>query len=286
MRSEEKSFEPVRAPARVLQVIHEIALSTKGLTLSRLVALTGLPKTSLLSLLRSLEASNYVINVAGAYRLGEEAIRVGEAIAARDHFLPAARPVLQNLFKETEETVQLSVLASDEPAAESIEVIETRKPIRLSLPVGLRRPLYCSSIGKLLLAHQPDEWIDDYLAKTRLVQYTPHTITDPAALREELRTIRRTGLSVSHQSMFEDSSGMSAAVWNADGAMIGGVSVVGPTFRITRNEQRVRELVLAAAKEISLRSGYRGDYPPSTDADARAEPVHSHSAAPKMPTAV
>ena len=57
------------------------------------------------------------------------------------------------------------------------------KPIRLSFPVGLRRPLYCAAVGKLLLAHQPEAWIDDYLQRTPLVPYTPHTQTDPEALR-------------------------------------------------------------------------------------------------------
>ncbi|MBB5500001.1 hypothetical protein [Paraburkholderia sp. MM5384-R2] len=66
-----------------------------------------------------------------------------------------ARQVLQGLYNDNGEIVQLSVLAADDPSAESINVIETRKPIRLSFPVGLCRPLYCSSIGKLLPAHQP-----------------------------------------------------------------------------------------------------------------------------------
>lgn len=262
---QEKSFEPVRAPARVLQVIYEIALSANGLNLARLVALTGLPKTSVLSLLRSLEASNYVINVGGAYRLGEETMRVAAAITSKERFLPLARQILQSLYNDTGETVQLSVLASDEPAAESIEVIETRKPIRLSFPVGLRRPLYCSSIGKLLLAHQPAAWIDDYLAKTPLVAYTPETVTDATALRAELDVIRASGLSISHQGMFEDSSGISAAIWNEAGAMIGGISVVAPTYRIMRDEPRIRALVLAAARDVSQRLGFTGVYPPPVE---------------------
>lgn len=262
--SSERAFEPVRAPARVLQVIYEIALSANGLTLARLVTQTGLPKTSVLSLLRSLEASNYVMNIGGSYRLGPETLKVAAAVTAKERFLPAAQPVLQALYKDTGETVQLSVLASDEPAAESVEVIETRKPIRLSFPTGLRRPLYCSSIGKLLLAHQDDAWINDYLANTRLVPYTPQTVTDPALLREELQHIRDTGLAVSHQGMFEDSSGVSAAIWNAQGQMVGGVSIVAPTYRMMRDETGIQQLVLEAGREISKRLGYDGRYPPET----------------------
>lgn len=265
-RTSERAFEPVRAPARVLQVIYEIALSANGLTLARLVTQTGLPKTSVLSLLRSLEASNYVLNISGSYRLGPETLKVAAAVTAKERFLPCAQPVLQALYKDTGETVQLSVLASDEPAAESVEVIETRKPIRLSFPTGLRRPLYCSSIGKLLLAHQDEAWISHYLANTKLVPYTPQTATDPELLREELRRIRSTGLSVSHQGMFEDSSGISAAIWNAQGLMVGGVSIVAPTYRMMRDEPGLQRLVLEAGQEISRRLGYEAAYPPPVEA--------------------
>ncbi len=258
----EKKFEPVRAPARVLQVIYKIALSSNGLTLSRLATLTGLPKTSLLSLLRSLEASNYVVNVSGYYRLGPETITIANVISSNEKFLPTARPILESLFNEIEETVQLSVLATDEPTAESIEVLETQKPIRLSLPVGLRRPLYCCSIGKLLLAFQEDAWIDAYFAKTKLVAYTPQTVTDETMLRKELSEIRASGLSVSHQGMFEDSSGISAVVLNESGCLLGGVSVVAPTFRIMRDEERFKNLVLTAGRDISVRLGFQGQYSP------------------------
>jgi DNA-binding IclR family transcriptional regulator len=256
-----KQLETTRSPARVLQVIYEIATSTNGLSLARLATRTHLPKTSLFSLLRSLEASNYVINVSGAYRLGPAMLAVAAAISTKERFLPAARPALRSLFAETGETVLLGVLAEDEPAAETIEVIETRKPVRLTFPVGLRRPLYCSSIGKLLLAFQPVEWLDDFLARTELVAYTPHTITEAPALYAELDEIRRTGISVSHESMFEDASGISAAVWNESGKMLGGISVTAPTYRMKRDEARTLALVRAAAEEISRRLGLNGPYP-------------------------
>ncbi|MFT3804254.1 MAG: IclR family transcriptional regulator [Burkholderiaceae bacterium] len=261
----EKKFEPIRAPARVLQVLNEIALSAGGLTLTRLVALTGLPKTSVLSLLRSLEASNYVINVSGAYCLGKASFAVAAAIVAHERFLPSARPIMQRLYEATGETVQISVLAPDEPAAQSIDVIETPRPIRLTFPVGLRRPLYCSSAGKLLLAFQPRQWIDDYLSRTPLVPYTPHTVTDAGRLRDELARIRRDGWCVSHQGMFEDSSGLSAAIWQSRGRMIGAVSVLAPTYRVQRDEQRILRGVIDAGNRISRELGYEGAYPPADD---------------------
>jgi DNA-binding IclR family transcriptional regulator len=250
-----------RSPARVLQVINEIAQSASGLSLARIAALTKLPKTSLFTLLRSLEASHYVINVGGVFRLGPAMLAVAAAISKKERFLPAARPTLQALYAETGETVQLGILAEDEPAAETVEVLETKKPVRLSFPVGLRRPLYCSSIGKLLLACQASEWIDDFLSRTELVAYTSHTITDRQVLLRELAEIRKSGLSISHESMFEDASGISGAIWDDTGRMLGGVSVTAPTYRMRRDEARFKSLVRAAAEEISRRLGFVGPYP-------------------------
>lgn len=256
-----KQYETTRSPARVLQVIYELATSANGLSLARLASLTHLPKTSLLTLLRSLEASNYVVNISGMYRLGSDTYAIAAAIAAKERFLPTVRPPLQVLFSETGETVQIGILAQDEQLAETIEMIETRKPVRFSLPVGLRRPLHSTSIGKLLLAYQPPEWIDDFLAHTELVSFTPHTITDATDLLAELARIRQIGLSISHESMFEDMSGISGAIWNETGRMVAGISVTGPTYRLRSNEAHIRELVRAAAEDVSRRLGYTGTYP-------------------------
>jgi IclR family acetate operon transcriptional repressor len=256
-----KQYETTRSPARVLQVIYELATSAHGLSLARLASLTHLPKTSLLTLLRSLEASNYVVNISGLYRLGSDTYAIAAAITAKERFLPTVRPPLQVLFSETGETVQIGILAQDEQLAETIEMIETRKPVRFSLPVGLRRPLHSTSIGKLLLAYQPPAWIDDFLARTELVAFTPNTITNAKDLLAELARIRQIGLSISHESMFEDMSGVSGAVWNETGRMVAGISVTGPTYRLRGNEAHIRELVRAAAEDVSRRLGYTGTYP-------------------------
>jgi IclR family acetate operon transcriptional repressor len=260
----EKPFEPIRAPARVLQVIHEIANSTCGLNLATLVKLTGLPKTSLLSLLRSLEASNYVINVSGSYRLGQETLSVARAITASDRLLPNIRAAMHSLHVSTGETILFSVLAADAPEAESIEVIETRKPIRLSFPVGVRRPLHASSIGKLLLAYQAAEWIKAHVSSNNLAPYTSHTITSRDELLSELDHIRTTGISVSHQGMFEDASGISVAVWNGNNEVIGGLSLIAPTYRLEPKQCEFSELLFSAGKSLSRDCGFAGPYPPSS----------------------
>lgn len=259
--SSRKQYETTRSPARVLQIIYELATSANGLSLSRLVALTHLPKTSLLTLLRSLEAANYVVNVSGAYRLGSETYAIATAILAKERFLPSARPSLQALFAETGETVQLGILAQDEELAETIEIIETRKAVRFSLSVGLRRPLHSSSIGKLLLAYQPAQWTERYLQRKPLEVFTPQTISTVPELMDELSRIRDAGVSISHESMFEGMSGISAPIWNQAGHMLAGVSVTGPTYRLRPLESGLCDLVKHAGEEISRKLGYKGSYP-------------------------
>jgi len=255
-----KPYETTRSPARVLQVIFELATSN-GLSLTKLAALTHLPKTSLLTLLRSLEASNYVVNVSGTYQLGPETFTIAAAITAKERFLPTARPMLQALFSETGETVQIGIFVQDEALAETIEIIETRKPVRFSLPIGLRRPLHSTSIGKLLLAYRPHQWTQAWLKRTHLEALTPQTITSRPALRTELERIRKNGIAISHESMFEGMSGISAPIWNAEGRMVAGVSVTGPTYRLRPQEARIRELTQGAGEEISRSLGYEGPYP-------------------------
>ncbi|ABE34034.1 bacterial transcriptional regulator family protein [Paraburkholderia xenovorans LB400] len=266
--SPRKQYETTRSPARVLQVIYELATSTNGLSLARLASLTHLPKTSLLTLLRSLEAANYVVNVSGMYQLGTETYAIAAAITAKERFLPTARPALQALFADTGETVQIGILVQDEALAETIEMIETRKPVRFSMAIGLRRPLHSSSIGKLLLAHQPVEWTRTYLKHHELEAFTPQTITSEVDLLAELERIRQNGISISHESMFEGMSGISAPIWNEAGYMLAGISVTGPTYRLRPEESRIRELAQRTGEDISRKLGYAGPYPRKETNDA------------------
>src|SRR5262249_61392301 len=96
---------------------------------------------------------------------------------------PLARPFVEDLAVKSGEPALLATMASDEPAAVYIDKVDSRDPIRYTPPLGLRRPLYCSAIGKLLLAHLPPSRRQQYLRTTKLRAFTAQTPVTRAALR-------------------------------------------------------------------------------------------------------
>lgn len=78
--------------------------------------------------------------------------------------------------------------------------------------MGTRFPAYCASMGRVLLAAQPDEWIDDYLARLELRPFTARTITDPDRLRRTLAKVRSQGFALVDQELEEQLRSVAAPV--------------------------------------------------------------------------
>lgn len=263
MDTEQDAGKPgPRTPLRVVELLHELAASADNLSLSDLSRRLGIPKSSTLNLVRALQAVGYVELVDGLYRLGGEALKLAAIISTNQRRNAALHAVLQRLTATTGETSQLSILAPDAPVALCIDLVDSPQPLRYSLYIGLRRPLYCTSIGKLILAFAAPDWVARYFAQLEPVSYNENTQTDPELIQAQLPRIRQTGLSLSHEGMIIDASGMSAAVFGVDGAMTAGLTIAAPSSRMRPNEARFRESLLAAAREASTLNGYVGAYPP------------------------
>jgi IclR family KDG regulon transcriptional repressor len=84
-----------------------------------------------------------------------------------------------------------------------IAILEGKGPIKVSVSLGVSIDLYCSALGKALLAFQDDQYIEDYLNKTVLQSFTENTITDPQKIREEIKSIRKLGYAINHAERYE-----------------------------------------------------------------------------------
>ncbi len=132
----------------------------------------------------------------GHYALGPAALRLGAIIAADAGVLAAARPVAAELMLRTGETVMLATL--DERSAEALylDVIYSQQDIRYSPRVGSRWPLYCTGMGRALLAFQEPSFIHRYLAETDMLRRTPRTVTERTRLRRIIDEVRGSGVVV------------------------------------------------------------------------------------------
>lgn len=198
-----------------------------------------------------------------AYRLGASAAALG-ARALRDlDMRRAAQPILESLRDQTGETTTLTELVGN--ARVYLDQFESRQTIRMTVELGRPHALHAGGSGKSILAflspQRQEEVVEQGLAKL-----TPATITDPAQLWTELRDISRCGYAVSLGERQHDAGSVASPVFGPDGAVIGSVSVCGPVSRFDeRTVAAHAQLVRSAARDISRRMGWVGEYPPSAD---------------------
>jgi IclR family transcriptional regulator, KDG regulon repressor len=199
------------------------------------------------------------------YSLGLNALRVG-VLAQQSISLPAiARPFMKELSLLTKETVLLTALNGTK--AMVLERVESQERIRYSLfQTGADLPLHCGASSKILMAFLPEEEWDQIIAGEGLKEYTPNTITDQDRLKTHLREIRKKGFAFSDQEADRDVRAVAAPVLNGAGQIVAGLSVAGPTYRISKKSLvPLARLVIQFAGRISLQIGR------SSDAETRPE---------------
>ena len=249
-----------RSVVRVLDILMALATRADGWTLTQIAGTLELPKTSTFSLLKTLEAGGYVRRNNGEYRLGAAALKLGTVIAQAISFPRCARPVLEELARQTGETVMLGILSEQGHEVTYVDIIESDAALRFTVRVGNRRPLYAIASGKAILAFLPAAVQQAYLTDTHFVRFTEET-TDLPALAKLLPEIRSSGVVLDRNGFVDAASSIASPCFDETGRVFCSVSVAGPTGRIIARRAEFERLTLAAGQEISQILGYLGPYP-------------------------
>ena len=245
----------IKALARALTVLE--ALSDGGdSTLTALSERLGEAPATLYRALYTFQTHGFadLDPATQAWHVGPDAFRVGSAFLRRTSLVERTRPVLRDLMEITGETANLGVPADADVLF--VGQVETHASIRAFFPPGTRSPAHASGIGKALLAHYSDRRLDAVLRQP-LERFTPRTICEPSALRAALAKIRAQGYSVDDEEKNDGMRCIAAPIHDHLGACIAGISVSGPTARVT--PERVPDIarhVVAAARSVSRGMGH------------------------------
>lgn len=250
----DKDVTGPRSLTRLLGLFDVLAKASDGMSLAELNVALESPKSSLLNLLRPLVADGFLMHDGGRYRLGPAIFRLSANVMAVWNFSKMLRPYLVELSERTRETVYIGVLDPEHKLITYVDVIESAQSIRYSLIVGMRRPLYCTAAGRVLLAYASDEFVTEYLRTVKLERHTEQTTVSKKALREELQHIVETGLSVSRGELLPDSAGLSSPIFGPNGTVIAAMAVGAPLERFDRERARLEEQMLAVAQRASALS--------------------------------
>lgn len=239
----------MQSVSRFAKILSCFTRDTPVLGITQISTQLGLPKTVVHRILGAMADAGLVEHATGStkYRLGPAAIEMAFAAIGSPDIREVAMPVMVELQQRTGESVTLCVRSGIERTF--IAQVESKFPVRMSVEIGQRYPLYAGASGKSILAQFPPEALDDYLAKVALAPITSNTITDPTALRHELTQIQHDGFAVSHGERDQWAASVAAPLFAGNGLVIGSMSVCGPRPRFEGYDLKRIGRVLARATE-------------------------------------
>jgi len=248
----------VKSAARVLDILELLSRSEEPMALKDLVAVLAVPKSSAHALLQTLQARGYVErDPADRYALNESLRQSSGWIGGpAAHLAAVARPVMERLRDELEESVFLGVRAGRGDVKVIAKAV-SRAQIRYdSVDPGLR-PAYCTGMGRILLAFWDRKSADAYLMRTRLHAYTPRTVTDVGKLRAILAKVASNGYAILEEEYVLGGSATAAPVFGGDGTVVAALNVGTVSARYPAAKSRIVAGVVRAAATISQRLGHR-----------------------------
>src|SRR6202451_2103302 len=188
------------------------------LTLSEVAASTGLSRAAARRFLRTLVQLGYMRVDGSRFALRPKILELGYAYLSSLTLPEVAMPHLEQLVEQVHESSSVSELDGDDVIY--IARVPTKRIMTVTISVGTRFPAYATSMGRVLLAAQPEPWLDAYLSTAALHHLTGHTITTASGLRQELRKIRANGWALIDQELEEGLRSLAAPIRDSDGAVV------------------------------------------------------------------
>ncbi len=247
----------VKSVYRASEILDFIA-ERKHVTLAEVSRELGIPKSTAHEIIYTLTAVGILEKEekTGEYSLGIKLIELGNHAQQNLEIRRIATPIMRELNEELDETVHLTVLDDDEVLY--VECFESSKRLRTYSVIGIRAPLYCTAVGKAILAGIDEGEVDRVIERRGLKAFTRNTITDRDKLIEELKRTRKRGYSVDNVEHEEGVRCVGAPIRDISGRVVASISVSGPTQRITEDKiPEIGRIVREKAERISRLLGYR-----------------------------
>lgn len=253
--------QPLLVLGKITAILDAFTLTTPTRTVAEIRDATGLPTSTTHRLVGNLVEHGFLDRVGDIYRIGARmAFWAGPAVRSRD-FTELLLPQLNALRDATGETA--CFFRAEQGSRVCTGLAETRHGLKQEMYVGKIQPLHVGSSGRVILA-----WRNDLLEQVtaqHLPALTEATITDPDMLRKAIHETRAKGFAITVGERLEAASGLAAPVFDPHGALVGAMTVMGPTLRmpLERCAAMVDDVVSAAEGLTASLGGRRPETPAS-----------------------
>ncbi len=247
----------INSVVRACAILRILAKDNEPLRVGEIAKRMELDRTTAYRIVVTLENCGFIEKKPGTkeYKLGVAAFEIGSAYQRTTDLYSVARPVMIELAAALQEAVHWAVLNGHQTVC--IDKIDSPRGLGTTSKIGRSAPLHCSSVGKVLLAFQPDERRAAILESIKLTRFTERTITSVDVLHQEINRIRRRGYCVTYGEGEIDMACVAAPIFDHARNVIAGLSIGGPIHRMS-SPDAVKALVrglLQGARQISEKMG-------------------------------
>jgi len=227
----ERGPDFVQSLERGLAVIRAFGPDRPELTLTEVAKATGLTRAAARRFLLTLVELGYVRNDGRIFALRPRVLELGYAYLSGLSLTDVAQPHVEEFVARVRESSSISVLDGHDVVY--VVRVPTKRIMTIAISVGTRFPAYCTSMGRVLLAHQPPDEIDRYLGEVDLDRRTKQTVVSPDALRALLAEVRTQGYSLVDQEMEDGLRSVAVPIRDASGTVVAAMNVSGHSHRVS-----------------------------------------------------
>ena len=239
--------------ARGLTVIQAFSSHRRLMSISQISQKTGIPRAAVRRCLYTLSQLGFVGSEDGrSFYLRPRILSLSHNYLASTPLAKASLPVLRHVSQLLQESSSIAVLDGDEILY--IARASTTRIMTVDLDIGSRLPAMYTSMGRVLIAHLPEDEREAYLDRTKIIQYTPHTLTTKEDLRMELAAIREQGFAIIDQELELALRSVALPIMGVDqrpvAALNAGLHAVRAS--IPEIKKRILPVLQEAVSELSL----------------------------------
>ncbi|MCD4721884.1 MAG: IclR family transcriptional regulator [Desulfobacula sp.] len=221
-------------------ILKAISQSSHGLRISEISSMLNISKSTVHGITAALEDQGAINrdSVSKRYTIGITLMELGKAAYERIDFKNVARPIMEELMEQCQESVFLGIRNDDRVTV--IDIVESRKDFKITSPIGTALPLLAGATGKLFLSMMEPKDLQKYFDSNHWVRFTPNTITDPKQYAKELEKVRKAGFSTDDEEYISGVRAVAAPI-KQYGGYIPAIWVVG--FKASMTPKKIPAII-------------------------------------------
>lgn len=234
---------------KAMLVIEILAANNRGLALSQLAALSGLPASSVHHILSTLRGHNYIKQdpETKKYFLGYRFLAISRSILESFDVRKITQPHIYKLSQDLGESVQIGMLADNKVMYVDKADVANRQ-VTILVHIGSSLPLHVSASGKVFLSGKTPEEVEKYFEARNHGEFGPREIGSLDVLLKEMERVQLQGYAIDDEESHLGLRAIAVPI-KRDGKIIATISALGPVFRMPR--QRLVGEMLPLLQETS-----------------------------------